>query len=673
MTRASTFATLGFAAVLLAGCGDHPLALRNEVPVALPDAGPPLASTWPWFSNDTTIQYERPDWMGELPDELLLSDLSIPGTHETMARYAGVWGAAQCQTVTLAGQLGAGIRAFDIRLRHARDSLFLYHADINQYGVFDTDVLAVVERFLADHPDETVIMRVQKTGTDTDNRRTFADTFEWYRDSLRYTPIFWRGDPPGAFDGAPRLGEVRGKIVVLQDFAGTDGEGNRFGFPWSDLRIEGTYVMAWTHQSFDAKWKNVRAYIDSAMTQDPSGWFVGFPVGSTWIHPIDVAHGIWVLFPPYYEVGLNERTYRYLTSCYDNHRYGQSGYETQCPPYRLDEGEHGRVGMIMSDFPGAGLIDAVIAENGLPRRLVDNPAVAVAGGPYVAEEGTPVVFDASASSDHEHDPLAYRWDVDGDSVYDTPWSADPTAAHTWFDDYEGIAQVQVTEAPPSPADEDVAAVTVMNVPPDVVIDSVSVAVPGYLLPGAAARFHGSFTDPGYPDTHTARWRFGDQTTLTGTLAETNDPPEGRGTVADTHVFRAPGLYRVAMEVLDDDGGVGIDTIEIRVLSAAEALAFIDGHVRGLPDSVFRGPADNRKDALSNKLAAVRAMLAAADLNGALNKLRHDIRAKLDGFEDGTSQDDWIIDPAAQQQLCLMLDALVNWMDGSKRDQAAASR
>ena len=673
MTRASTFATLGFAAVLWAGCGDDPLALRDQERVPPREAGAPLASRWVWFSSDTTIPYERPDWMGELPDELLLSDLSIPGTHETMARYPGFWDAAQCQTISLKGQLEAGIRALDIRLRHARDSLFLYHGDINQYGIFDTDVLAVVDTFLADHPDEAVIMRVQKTGTDTDNRRTFADTFEWYRDSLAYAPIFWRGEPPGSFDGAPRLGEVRGKIVVLQDFAGADDQGNAFGVPWSDLMIEGTYVMAWTHQSFDAKWKNVRAHIDSAMTQAPSGWFVGFPVGSTWIKPIDVAHGIWVLFPAYYEVGLNERTYRYLTSCYDNHLFGLWGYETQCPPYRLDDGEHGRVGMIMSDFPGEGLIDAVIAENGLPRRLTNDPAVAVAGGPYVTKEGTPVLFDASASSDHEHDPLAYRWDVDGDSVYDTPWSAEPTATHTWFDDYEGIAQVQVTDAPPSPADEDVAAVTVLNVPPDVAIDSVSITVPGYLLPGTAAEFSGSFTDPGYRDTHTALWRFGDQTTLTGTLAETNDSPEGRGTVAGSHVFRAPGLYRVAMEVLDDDGGVGIDTIELHVLSAAEALAFIDGHVRALPDSVFPGPADNRKDALSNKLAAVRAMLAAADLNGALNKLRHDIRAKLDGFEDGKSQDDWIVDPAAQRQLCLMLDALMNWMEGPYWSRAAASR
>jgi hypothetical protein len=668
MIRASCFAALAGAVILLAACGDDPLAVLSEASAPPGSPGAPLVSTWPWFSNDTAVANLRPDWMGQLPDDRFLSDLSIPGTHESVSRYGGP--SIQCQSLSLERQLEAGIRAFDIRVRHARDTLHLYHNLINQQGTFGPDVLAVVEQFLGDHPAETVIMRVQKTGIDLDNRRTFAETFEWYRDSLSYASLFWRGDPAGTFRGAPRLGEVRGKIVILQDFEGTDARGNRFGVLWADLTIEGTYVMAWTHQSFDAKWKNIRSYIDGAMTRDPTGWHVGFSVGSTWINPYDAAHGIWIPF--YYEDGLNERTYRYLTSCYDNHRFLLPGYETQCPPYRLDEGEHGRVGMIMSDFPAPGLIDAVIAENALPRLLVDNGPVAVAGGPYVATEGTPLVFDASASSDYEHDPLEYRWDVDGDSVYDTPWSADPTATRTWFDDYEGIVQVQVTDAGAAPADEDVAAVTVMNVPPDVVIDSVSSGGSGYLLPGSAAEIHGRFTDPGYPDTHTALWRFGDQATLTGTLVETNDPPEGRGTVAAAHLYDAPGLYRVEVEVLDDDGGLGADTIELHVLSAAEALQFIDGYIQALPASRFRGPADSRKGALSNKVAAVRAMIAQGGLNGALSKLRHDLRAKFDGFVDGEPMDDWIIDPAAQRELCLMLDALMSWMEGPRWYAAAAS-
>lgn len=650
MIRASSFAMLVAAAVLLAGCDREPLApVRNEEPATPVEPGTPLATSNMWFNDDKTIQYDRPDWMGELPDTLRLSELSIPGTHETMSR-SGFW--AQTQSLTLERQLQAGIRAFDIRLRNVGDSLKVFHGTIDENATFGTDVLAVFKKFLAEHRRETVIMRVQKTAADVNAARTFADAVAWYK--AQYDSIIWKGDPRTHFEKAPRLGDVRGKIVILQDFMPADSaDSAKVGIPWTSLNIQDNFNVYLTYASFNDKWSAIRAQIDSAMTPD-TAWYVNFTSGSDPLlvaRPVVVAFGALIFFENC--DGMNVRTYRYLTSCYGDH----------CPSHVLDEGEHGRVGMIMSDFPGPGLIDAVIAENGLPRVLANDPPLAVAGGPYVANEGTPIVFDASASSDPEHDPLRYRWDVDGDSVYDTPWSSDPTATHTWFDEYQGIAQVEVTDSGPSRAVNAVADVTVLNVAPDVAIDSVSTTVPGYLLTGDTAEMHGSFTDPGYLDTHTALWRFGDQATLTGTLVETNEPPEGRGTVTDPHVNGAPGLYDVELNVLDDDGGLGADTTQVHVLSAAEALQFIDGYIQALPDAAFRGPADNRKRALSNELAAVRTMISEGNLNGALNKLRHDIRAKFDGFVDGKPQDDWIVDPASQQQLCLMLDELVSYMEG----------
>jgi hypothetical protein len=199
MIRASSFATLVAAAVLLTGCDREPLAaVRNEEPATPVEPGTPILNTTPWFSDDTSFQYDRPDWMGELPADLRLSDLSIPGTHETMSRDAGFWGVAQCQTLGLARQLEAGIRAFDIRLRHDRDSLFVYHGIINENAKFGSDVLEVFKDFLAAHTNETIIVRVQKDPEFNDqNDRTFAGTFEWYRDSLAYASIFWREIPRG--------------------------------------------------------------------------------------------------------------------------------------------------------------------------------------------------------------------------------------------------------------------------------------------------------------------------------------------------------------------------------------------------------------------------------------------------------------------------------------------
>ena len=71
--------------------------------------------------------------------------------------------------------------------------------------------------------------------------------------------------------------------------------------------------------------------------------------------------------------------------------------------------------------------------------------MAVCGGPYVANEGSAVLFDGSGSSDPEGDALQYRWDFDNDGTWDTDWSSDPTASHTWGDNRTGTAKLEVSD------------------------------------------------------------------------------------------------------------------------------------------------------------------------------------------------------------------------------------
>ncbi|MYV63501.1 phospholipase, partial [Streptomyces sp. SID4931] len=48
------------------------------------------------------------DWMAALPDGTALQRLTIPGTHDSGARFGGPW--SECQNTTIAQQLTSGIR-----------------------------------------------------------------------------------------------------------------------------------------------------------------------------------------------------------------------------------------------------------------------------------------------------------------------------------------------------------------------------------------------------------------------------------------------------------------------------------------------------------------------------------------------------------------------------------
>ncbi len=72
-------------------------------------------------------------------------------------------------------------------------------------------------------------------------------------------------------------------------------------------------------------------------------------------------------------------------------------------------------------------------------------------------------------------------------------------------------------------------------------------------PGHTVTFGGSFVNPG--PSHTYKWDFGDGTTRTGTL----NP---------THVYSANGVYTVKLEVTDEQGDVGSDTLKVTVKNVA---------------------------------------------------------------------------------------------------------
>lgn len=160
------------------------------------------------FSHSTGKPTNMSRWMDGLDDSLLLSQLSLPGSHESGATYdaPGSFGYAKCQDHDVRVQMDKGIRVLDIRIH---EDMAIYHGAFYMNHSF-SQVMAKVKEFLDANPSEFVIVSVKDEngagdqGTWTNNvRREMVNTGKLYvpGSSRDYT-----------------VGELRGKFIIIRRF-----------------------------------------------------------------------------------------------------------------------------------------------------------------------------------------------------------------------------------------------------------------------------------------------------------------------------------------------------------------------------------------------------------------------------------------------------------------------
>jgi len=346
------------------------------------------------YSHEERAMTANPNWMSVLPDSVRLSELSIPGTHESLSFYgpAPIINLVRTQRMSLVSQLESGIRVFDIRCAvvDVRSGpglpgyFNIYHGDIFQKEHFG-GVLDTVVKFLRNHKRETVLMRVKEEKTDRpgDFETIFRDT---YWNKAPYKDFMWKGT-----DQNPTLAEMRGKIVILQDFARWQCPNAQcpsepissihpqYGICYNSFVDQDKFQVLGREALYD-KWEWVKKYLDHAnfgfdegrhrdtkfinylsgvgTTQtlgEPNPWFVvsGHQGPGTGAERLRTKYwGLpnqWPDFPRdtvggrewiYYE-GTNTLVYDYI----------RNGHAAE------------RVGIIMTDFPGKGLIERIICIN----------------------------------------------------------------------------------------------------------------------------------------------------------------------------------------------------------------------------------------------------------------------------------------------------------------------
>ncbi len=137
--------------------------------------------------------------MESLDDEKLISDITLPGTHDSLALHGGF--TAQCQAWSLEDQLKAGIRFFDFRV--SGENLQIKHGLSYQYTTFP-EALKTIKTFLSTYKSETVLVRVKPVYFFKDKVPNLVAKM------IEKDPVCWVS---GAI---PKIGEVRGKIVFVQ-------------------------------------------------------------------------------------------------------------------------------------------------------------------------------------------------------------------------------------------------------------------------------------------------------------------------------------------------------------------------------------------------------------------------------------------------------------------------
>lgn len=232
------------------------------------------------------------DWMADLPDDIYMSEVNIPGTHETCARVGGPL--VQCQHLSLEEQLNAGVRFLDIRCRHIGDGFAIHHGPVYQNLTFGNDVRNVCINFLNAHPNEFIVMMVKPEHTEENCTRPFELTMENYIKG--FENYFYLTEK------MPTVGEIRGKIVLLRrfdDYSSTIPLGNKINFQdkatFSSFttikaRVQDKYYVAvlWDR---DWKWQQVKSLLEEAKSSnEKSTLFINYGSGSsTGCYPYSVA------------------------------------------------------------------------------------------------------------------------------------------------------------------------------------------------------------------------------------------------------------------------------------------------------------------------------------------------------------------------------------------------
>lgn len=339
----------------------------------------PLFSHWDsaYFRNANDGFSDKKNWMSEVQDDIFLSEIALPGTHDSAAYKRKYIDSVTTQVLNFNQQLEYGIRVFDIRIRHTSDRFALHHGPVFLDVMFG-DFLNAVDQFLIKNPSEVVLFRLKEEyKTNNNNTRSLRDTLDYYL-SLHSQRFF------KTTNKNIRLGDVRGKFIILSNVS----EFNSYGLSYSSFTIQDNYNLI-TNWDLYKKWESIKTHLQTAREGSKNTFYVNYLSGFGGSFPYFVASGHFTsgTSAPRLATGLTTpiwagsypdfpRVACFIGICtiaFEGTniltRDMINNYNSTCDSSRkLNSVSSARtVGIIMADFPGESLINSIINNNRVNR------------------------------------------------------------------------------------------------------------------------------------------------------------------------------------------------------------------------------------------------------------------------------------------------------------------
>ena len=168
-----------------------------------------------WASEARSL--DLTSWMFELDDSRLITQISIPGTHDSAAdrahcqenwKCAAVIEFASTQQYNIPTQLTKGVRFFDIRLAYEDGFLRFHHGSYYLEEHFDYAIDAAQD-FLASNPSEFVIFLIKQEHTSVSANTFWERAHTGYLNLDKYNGLFYLEKRVLTVE------EARGKIIIM--------------------------------------------------------------------------------------------------------------------------------------------------------------------------------------------------------------------------------------------------------------------------------------------------------------------------------------------------------------------------------------------------------------------------------------------------------------------------